>query len=81
MRERQIGPMIEELPAGRPEMPDKPSKEDSRRVWERVLSSIPHGLKVKTISVTAADEKRAASLSEPMEAPPETPTPGPVGPE
>ena len=62
-------------------MPDKPSKEDSRKVWERVLSSIPHGLKVRTISVTAADEERAASLSGPTEAPPEPPTPRPAGPE
>jgi hypothetical protein len=62
-------------------MPDKPSKEDSRRMWERVLSSIPHGLKVRKISVTTADEERAASVSESMEAPPETPTPGPVGPD
>jgi hypothetical protein len=62
-------------------MSDKPSKEDSRRMWKRVLSSIPHGLKVRKISVTTTDEERAASLSGPMEAPPETPTPGPVGPE
>ena len=60
-------------------MPDKSSKEDSRRVWERVLSSIPHGLKVRTISVKDTNEDRAASLSAPTEAPPETPTPGPVG--
>ena len=62
-------------------MPDKLSKEDCRKVWERLLSSIPHGLRVRTISVTAANEKRATSLSEPVEAPPETLTPGPVEPE
>jgi hypothetical protein len=62
-------------------MPDKPAKEDSRRLWERVLSSIPHGLKVRKISVTTSDEERAASVSGPMDGPPETPTPGPVGPE
>jgi hypothetical protein len=55
-------------------MPDKPPMEDSRRMWERVLSSIPHGVKVRTISVRGTEAKRQAEPPEPMEPSPE-PTP------
>lgn len=37
-------------------MPDKPPQEDSRRIWERVLSSLPHGVKVRTVSVGIVGE-------------------------
>ena len=60
-------------------MPDKPRKEDSHRMWERVLSSIPHGVKVRAISVKTDKEKKPEALPDPMELPPETPTPGPFG--
>ena len=60
-------------------MPDKPPKEDSRRMWERVLSSIPHGVKVRTISVKGDGKKTPEAIPDPVEAPPEPPTPGPFG--
>jgi hypothetical protein len=60
------------------DMPDKPLKENSRRLWERVLSSIPHGLKVRTISVRGAD-KKTEKLPDRTEQPLEPPTPSPFG--
>jgi|GEM_PF-4011271 len=62
-----------------PDMPDKSQKEDSRRMWERVLSSIPHGVKVRTISVNGDEEKTPEAVPDSMKAPPEPPTPGPFG--
>ena len=62
-------------------MPDKLPKEDSHRIWERVLSSIPHGLKVRLVSVNSAGDERMRPLPDQMERPPEEPTPGPFGPE
>ena len=60
-------------------MPDKPQKEDSRRMWERVLSSIPHGVKVRTISVRGDGEEVPEALPDLIEPLPEPPTPGPSG--
>ena len=60
-------------------MPDKPPKEDSRRMWERVLSSIPHGVKVRTISLRGTEAKKPEALLDSMEPPPEPATPGPFG--
>jgi hypothetical protein len=60
-------------------MPDKPQQEDSRRMWERVLSSIPHGVKVRTISVRGGGEKTPEAVLDSMEPPAEQPTPGPSG--
>ena len=48
-------------------MPDKPPKEDSRRMWERVLSSIPHGLKVRAVTVKSAGEEQTGAPPDPME--------------
>lgn len=62
-------------------MPDKLPKEDSHRIWERVLSSIPHGLKVRAVTVKSAGEEQTGAPPDPMEQPPEEPTPGPFGPE
>ena len=60
-------------------MPDKPPKEDRLGLWKRVLSSIPHGLKIRAVSVRGTGDKKAEEFPEPMEPPPETPTPGPFG--
>lgn len=60
-------------------MPDKPPKGDCRKIWKWVLASIPNGLWIRKVSVKNAEEERGAEPSEPMDAPPETPTPGPVG--
>jgi len=62
-------------------MPDKPAKNDSRRMWERLLSSIPHEVKVRTVSVTDNGGKKAAAASDRTRPPPEPATPGPSGPE
>ena len=62
-------------------MPDKLVKNDSRRMWERVLSSIPHGVKVETISTTSDRDKKAAETAKGSEPPTESVTPRPSGPE
>ena len=62
-------------------MPDKPPMEDSRRMWDRVLSSIPHGVKIRTIAVRPGGEEEAKALPDAIHPPPEPPTPGPFGPE
>lgn len=48
-------------------------------MWERVLSSIPHGVKVRTIAVRGDGEKAPETLADLIPPLPEPPTPGPSG--
>ena len=61
-------------------MTDKPLKEDSRKIWARVLSSVPDGLKVRTISVKGVGEVKEDTLLDSRKRSPEPPTPGSFGP-
>jgi hypothetical protein len=61
-------------------MTEKPPKEDSRKIWARVLSSVPHGLKVRTISVSGVGEIKEEASLDSRTCPPKSPTPGPFGP-
>ena len=62
-------------------MPDKPAKNSTRKMWEGLLSSIPHGVKTKTISVTGDGDKKADARPDRPEPPTEPPTFPPFGPE
>ncbi len=60
-------------------MADKRLKVDSRRIWERVLSSIPHGIRIRSISFSGGEapaEEESLDTPEPI---PEPSTPGPFG--